>query len=51
MGMLGILREFAEGNITQEEYNTLFMIETASELNEINKGPFESNWACYAGPY
>ena len=42
MGMLGILREFAEGNITQEEYNTLFMIETASELNEINKGPFEA---------
>ena len=42
MGMLGILREFAEGNITQEEYNTLYMIETASELNEINKGPFEA---------
>lgn len=42
MGMLGILREFAEGNITQEEYNMLFMIETASELNEINKGPFEA---------
>lgn len=42
MGMLGIFREFAEGNITQKEYDTLFMIETASELNEINKGPFEA---------